>query len=229
MAITEKKVMDTLAFAAKMTGIDLTDTDKQFYLAKLKGRLSGEEVVNALDDMIEKGKKPTLSAILAYEKGGYDDADTAYSKAIASLIDESKTCLMNDAMMKAWSIAQPLYSEGMNYDASRAFKRAYDEAVREQKEIGNQRPKWFLSMGTDKTQREEFIRQAVFNGQIALDYAKTQLQHLTLEEIKNPNAIPQQASILRLEDNLKQQNYMSEADIESGKKCLNDLKKLLMN
>jgi len=136
---------------------------------------------------------------------------------------------MNDAMMKAWSIAQPLYSEGMNYDASRAFKRAYDEAVREQKEIGNQRPKWFLSMGTDKTQREEFIRQAVFNGQIALDYAKTQLQHLTLEEIKNPNAIPQQASILRLEDNLKQQNYMSEADIESGKKCLNDLKKLLMN
>jgi len=54
MAITEKKVMDTLAFAAKMTGIDLTDTDKQFYLAKLKGRLSGEEVVNALDDMIEK-------------------------------------------------------------------------------------------------------------------------------------------------------------------------------
>lgn len=227
MAVTEKQVIDTLDFAAKMTGISLTDTDKKFYISKLKGRLTGEEVVNALDDMIEKDKKPTLSAILSYEKGGFDDAETAYAKAIASITDESQTCLMNDAIMKAWSIAKPLYSEGLNYDSSRAFKSAYDEAVRDQKSLGHQKPKWFLSMGTDKSQREDFIRQATSDGLIEIEYAKAQLPHLTIEEIENPNALPPAPSVLRLEENFSKQEDLSDEELKAGKECLDNLKKLI--
>lgn len=224
---SQKEVAKALTFSCKMTGLELDEDEKSYYLHKLKGRMSGSEIITALDDLVEKDRKPTLSAILAYEKGGFDDSETAYAKAIASITDESKTCLMNDAIMKAWSIAQPLYSEGMNYDASRAFKSAYEEAVREQKELGYRKPKWFLSMGTDKTQREEFIRQSTSDGLISIEYAKSQLPHMTSEELNNPNCLPNSSPVLRLEQNLDSQEGMSKEDIEEGKEAIFKLKMLL--
>lgn len=226
--ISAKDVVQALTFTCKMTGFDLDDDERKYFLSKLKGRMSGKEIVVALDDLVEKNRKPTLAAILAYEKGGFDDADTAYAKAIASITDESITCLMNDAIMQAWSFAQPLYQEGMNYDASRAFKTAYESAVMDMKSAGLSKPKWFLSMGTDKTQREDFIRQATADGLITLDYAKVQLPHLTDEELENPLALPQKPTIMRLTENLESQSAeMSEEDMQKGRACIQDLQKLL--
>lgn len=228
MNVTQGDVRKALLFTAKMTGLSLDDDEVAYYLQKLKGRMNGEEIVMALDDLAEKNRKPTLSAVFGYEKGGFDDAETAYAKAIASITDEGKTCLMNDAIMQAWSFAQPLYEEGMNYDASRAFKTAYEEAVRNQKSAGNQKPKWFLSMGTDKTQREEFIRQAAADGLIEVDYAKAQLPHLTTEEISDPQALPSAPSILRLSQSLEQSSCeLSDEDVKAGKEGLASLRQLM--
>ena len=228
MNITQGDVKKTLLFTAKMTGLNLDSDEVAYFLGKLRGRMTGTEIVAALDDLSEKGRKPTLAAILSYEKGGFDDAEIAYAKAIGSITDESQTCLMNDVIMQAWGVAQPLYAEGMSYDASKAFKAAYETAVMDAKSNGIRKPKWFLSMGTDKTQREDFIRQAAADGMIGLEYAKAQLPHLTTEEVQNPLAIAKAPSILQLTENLeKQTNELSEENIEIGKKTIADLRKLM--
>lgn len=225
--VSEKMVNDTLDFACKMTGMALDKTEKGFILRKLKGRMTGQEVVNALDDLIEKNRKPTIAAILSYEKGGFDDAETAYAKAIAQVSDETQTCLMNDAIMSAWGIAQPLYQENMKFDASRAFKSAYEQAVIDAKAAGIRKPKWFLSIGTDKTQREEFIRHAVADGLIRLDYAKTHLPHLTSEELRNPRKAIQAPSVLKLENQLNNDEKLTEEEKAAGREAINGLKKLI--
>lgn len=225
--VTEKQVINMLDFAANMTGITLSDNDKSYLSSKLKGRMKGVEVLNALDDMIEKGVKPTLSNILSYERGGYDAPEIAYAKAIASMTDETNTCLMNDCIAQAWSVAQPLYAENMKFEANRAFIATYNEMVLKQKQT-MPKPRWWLSLGSDKQQREDFIREAVQGGLISIESAKSTLPYLTDEEIAKPGLVdisPKKA-LLELK-NSSESKELTHEEKELAKKALDGIKKIL--
>ena len=225
--ITAKDVIQALTLACKMTGFDLDDSEKQFYLKKLKGRMSGEQTICALDDMIEKGIKPTLANILSYERGGYDAPEIAYAKAIANMTDETKTCLMNNCIAQAWSVAQPLYSEGMKFEANRAFIATYNDMVLKHKQ-SMPKPNWWLSLGTDKQQRDDFVRESVQAGLISLESAKATLPHLTDSEITQPGLVdlsPKKA-LIAIEDNSKSEQ-LTEEEREVAKKALAGIKNLI--
>lgn len=224
--VSAKDVIQALSFACKMTGLDLDESDKKYYLSKLKGRMSGSQVVAALEDMIEKGKKPTLANMLAYEIGGFDDTETAYAKAIASMTDESKTCLLNDCISKAWSVAKPLYSEGMKFDASKAFKSMYEQEVLACKQNGIQKPKWFLSYGTDKVQREEFIQECAGNGLLSIGHAMAALPHLSQEEIVSGKKHDESEAIKRI-GQASESDDLTDEDRAAAKQAMAGLKALV--
>lgn len=224
--ITARDVIQALTLTCKMTGFDLDDSEKQFYLKKLKGRISGEQTICALDDLMEKGKKPTLANILAYEVGGYDQPEIAYAKAVASLTDESQSCLMNDCIAKAWQMARPLYEEGMKFEANKAFVATYNESVLQSKQV-NPKPVWWLSLGTDKEQRVDLIRESVSQGLISQRQAQVYLPHLSVEEIGNPAlTLENKNPVLLLESSLEEAP-LSEEDKRISKAELEKLKNLL--
>jgi hypothetical protein len=223
---TVTEVKQALEFACKMTGLSLDETEQAYFLKKLKGRIDGDHLVHALDDLVEKGIKPTLQEILKYERGGFDDSETAYAKAVAVLTDETQTCLLNDCIAKAWAIASPLYEQGMNYDASKAFKSAYEASVSDMKLKGIKQPKWFLSIGTDKQQKEQFIREQVSIGMISFDIAKSELPHLTSDEIADPTIMIENKGMKGLLENLSNAD-IEEEDKENAKKEIIKLRESL--
>jgi hypothetical protein len=225
---TLTEVKQALEFACKMTGLNLDETEQAYYLRKLKGRIDGGQLIAALDQLIENGTKPTLKEILKFEKGAFDDAETAFAKAVANLTDESQTCLMNEAIAKAWSVAAPLHEQGMNYDAGRAFKSAYEAAVSEMKLNRIRKPKWFLSIGTDKQQREQFIREQVSNGLLAFDEAVVHLPHLTKEEITDPSLMIENKGMAGLIENLNKAE-MTESEKMAAKEEIKKLRKIVHN
>jgi hypothetical protein len=183
--VTVSHVMDALKFTARMANFNLTDSDIDYMLRKLKGRMSGDEIISALDQINESGGKPTLAAILAYESGGFDSSEIAYAKAIDCFTNESRTAVLNQQITDAWHVAGGLYQEGLSYDASRAFKIAYDEAVRKAKEAGIKKPKPLMMVGTDKVEAEKVTKEAISTGLLPQSSAEIYLPHLTNEEIKN--------------------------------------------
>ena len=214
-----------LLLSARITNYEIADEEMAYMLSKLKGRMSGEQIIVALDDLTEKGKKPTLAAILEYEKGGYDSPEIAYSKAVAVLTDETQTCLMNDCIAMAWEVARPLYEEGMKYDASKAFEATYKQKVIDAKAMGESKPRWWLSMGTDKSQREEFIRESVAQGLISADAGKMHLPHLSDEEVSTPGSLLPPTNILRLEKSVEK--IENKASKEEARQAITGLKNLL--
>lgn len=223
---TLTEVRQSIEFACKMTGLTLSESEQAYYLKKLKGRIDGNQLITALDELIEKGVKPTLKEILKYERGGFDDAETAYAKAVAVLTDESQTCLMNDCIAKAWAVSSPLYEQGMNYDASRAFKSVYEANVSDMKSNGIKKPKWYLSIGTDKRQKEQFIREQVAIGLVGINQATIQLPHLTAEEISNPSMMIENKGMVALIENLNDSD-IPELDKTEVKQEIRNLRKSL--
>jgi len=215
-----------LEVVADMTGYKLTPESTEITLDSIKGRLTGKEALSALGMLLESGKKPTIANLLAFEKGGFDDVETAYAKAVANLTDETATTLTNDCILRAWSIAAPLYDQGMHFDASRAFKSAYEQAVQSERENGVVKPKWQLSPGTDKQQREDFIRDSAANGMIPIEYARQQLPHLTIDEITNPTLAIENKGFTPLIENLADEK-LTDDERKANKEAMKGVLQLL--
>jgi len=96
-------------------------------------------------------------------------ADEAWAKCPTS---EAETAAMNDEMAKAHSDATGNTSDPV---AQRmAFRSIYERLVREARSAGKT-PRWWMSHGTDKGQRERALRDAQLQGLLSSEAAKAML------------------------------------------------------
>lgn len=79
--------------------------------------------------------------------------------------DEATSAVMTEEMAEAMGIAQPLLDEGDQVAARMAFKAAYERITDANKRAGV-KPKWFPSLGHDKSGREAVLQQAVRLGRL---------------------------------------------------------------
>jgi hypothetical protein len=117
---------------------------------------------------------PTISHVVAALSGsdnGFPGADEAWGIAAKSL-DEYATVIVCDEIMQARDAAMPVVELGDEVGARMAFREAYERAVRSARMQGRERPRWWVSNGTDKQLREQAIRQAVDLGRLTRDALK---------------------------------------------------------
>jgi len=88
--------------------------------------------------------------------------------------DEATSAVITDEMAEAMQVSQELLNEGDNVGARMAFKEAYNRITAANKFNGIA-PRWFASLGHDKTGRDVAIKQAVEKGRISQDYATSLL------------------------------------------------------
>lgn len=112
---------------------------------------------------------------------GRPSAEEAWAMAVKSL-DEDLTIALTQETQDAWtSGAAELLDMGDKFNASRAFIEKYNQLVtsaRDQKKPIS----WFVSLGYNKDQREEAIRQAYKDKKITQEYARVLLPYHTVVE-----------------------------------------------
>lgn len=89
-------------------------------------------------------------------------ADEAWSLAIMAS-DESNTVVWTQEMAQAWSLARIVYEDGDHIGARRTFIERYESLVN-QSILFNKPVEIFVSIGFDKSKREDAINKAIFSG-----------------------------------------------------------------
>jgi hypothetical protein len=125
------------------------------------------DVANAFAEYLRSNKfAPTPADIVAMvdklKPDGRPGADEAWSMIPR---DEYASAVLNEEMMAALGIAQPLLNEGDQVAARMAFKEAYTRLVDSSKRAGTP-VRWFPSLGDDKNGRESVLIEAVRLGRL---------------------------------------------------------------
>lgn len=123
---------------------------------------------------------PTPAEILGYipsaQFSGHIGADEAWTLALKAM-DENATVILNEEILKAREMAMDIYYSGDKVGARMAFKGAYQNAI-----LGNEKPKWFVSLGHDKNSREGEIAKAYDAGLISYEQVVKYLPSTTIQD-----------------------------------------------
>lgn len=108
--------------------------------------------------------------------GQFPGAEEAWAKFPR---DESQSACICNEMAIAWGVAcaQDEISGRMT------FKEIYNREVAKSQASG-QPPKWFVSMGSDREQRQQVTLDAVATGQLSAQQAHVYLPHIPASEIE---------------------------------------------
>lgn len=147
-----------------------------------------ETVAAGLDSHVKDGQRgrfpPTPSDVIAQIDGrnaddGRPGADEAWAIAVRAR-DESATLVWTEEIAQAWGVARSVMDLGDEVGARVAFRGAYERLLVEARRAGVA-PRWTASLGTDATQRDVTVREAVAVGR---------LEHSALPALEGPKRDP---------------------------------------
>ncbi|HHH31520.1 MAG TPA: hypothetical protein ENK57_24670 [Polyangiaceae bacterium] len=138
-----------------------------------------EQVSHALTAHLrnpERGQYPpkpadVIAAISAED--GHLPAEEAWAIAVMAE-DEDETLVWTDEIAQAWGVARPILAVGDRIGARQAFVSAYQRLVAEARAAGRA-PRWTISPGRNVERRRAVVEQAVAEGRISAERAKTLL------------------------------------------------------
>lgn len=169
-----EKLLTDLSGTAELMGKNLSPVALAMLASDLKNH-SYEIISQALQNVRNSQKPFTLGLIISeielLKPNGRIGAEEAWA---IYPHDEATSAVITDEMAEAMQVAQELLNEGDSIGARMAFKEAYNRIISTNKSNGIQ-PKWFASLGHDKTGRDMAIKQAVEKGRISQDYATSLL------------------------------------------------------
>lgn len=146
---------DLSAGAAKVMVADLAEYPEEAVLKALKrcrrevrGRLVLSDIISRIDD----------------GRPGVEEAWGMYPK------DEVSSAVVTDEMHLAMRHAWPLLQGGDKVAARMAFKESYERIVAERREAGIA-PKWEVTLGDNRADRERALVEAVEKRQITAEHA----------------------------------------------------------
>lgn len=139
---------------ASLQNYDIANVSAAFSEYAMRGKFAPKpaDILGILDRLLPDGRP------------GADEAWAMIPK------DEQSSAVMTEEMAEALGIAQPLLNDGDKIAARMAFKEAYARIVGANKTAGI-KPKWFPSLGADKTGRDLVIAEAVRLGRLDVNHA----------------------------------------------------------
>lgn len=139
---------------ASLQNYDLANVSAAFSEYAMRGKYAPKpaDILGILDRLLPDGRP------------GADEAWAMIPK------DEQSSVVMTEEMAEALGIARPLLDDGDKVAARMAFKEAYARIVGANKTAGI-KPKWFPSLGSDKTGRDLVIAEAVRLGRLSVSHA----------------------------------------------------------
>lgn len=161
-----KEIIEAITVTAELTQTQLTGPAIATMALDLTAEFSEQEIFAALTRCRrELPGRLTLSAIIdrAQSADGRPSANEAWGIALAGF-DESATVVLNEEIAEAMGAARPIISMGDEVGARMAFRDAYERIVRQSRQNGIQKPKWFPSLGHDVSGRAPVIETAVQRG-----------------------------------------------------------------
>lgn len=159
------KLLQNLAATAEIMGAELSP---QALAIMAKDLMQYEQniIFQALSNLRKSKERFSLGSLIAEidllnpnRRIGADEAWSLYPH------DEYATAAITNEIAEAMQAAQPLLNEGDKIGARMAFKDAYNRIVQKNKSE-NLEPKWFISLGTDKSMRETAIKNAIALGRV---------------------------------------------------------------
>lgn len=136
-----------------------------------------QNVLTALSRCRKELRKLTLADILDRLPGGHLGVEEAWSKVSQCMNNEQISIVWTDEMRQAYGAAAPLADDKVA--ARMAFKEVYTKLVNESR-TSAKLPSWSVSLGFDKSLRQEAIEEAVRLNQISQSQASKLLPPLTL-------------------------------------------------
>lgn len=166
-----QKLLENLAATAELMGQQISPPALAV-MAKDLSVYPQNVVIEALGLLRRESKfKMTLAAVIEkvelLQPDGRPGADEAWAMIPK---DEQSSVVMTEEMAEALGIARPLLDEGDKIAARMAFKEAYARIVGANKTAGI-KPKWFPSLGSDKTGRDVVLAEAVRLGRLGASHA----------------------------------------------------------
>ena len=167
----------TLIEAVKATyaviGQDVTDLQLACTVEDLSG-YPESSVMHALSRCRKELRKLTLADILDRLPGGHPGPEEAWSTISRAMSNEALSLVWSDEMREAYGVANNIGDDPVA--ARMAFKETYQRLVSQARADGRQ-PKWSVSQGTDKADRERAILEGVKQGRLSAPYAQRLLPH----------------------------------------------------
>jgi hypothetical protein len=161
-----ESVIKAIGVTAELTQTQLSGAALAVMAEDLMAQFGEKEILAALTRCRrELTGRLTLAAIIErlQSADSRPGANEAWGIAIAGF-DEAETVVTNDEIMAAMSAARPVMDSGDEIGARMAFRDAYERIVRESREQGKGKPRWFPSLGHDPSRREAALRKALDQG-----------------------------------------------------------------
>ena len=161
----------TLTEAVKATYAVIGQETTDIQLAMTVEELScypAPNVLTALSRCRKELRKLTLADILDRLPGGHPGPEEAWSKISQCMNNEQISIVWTHEMREAYGSAASLADDKVA--ARMAFKETYTRLVNEARAKGTQL-KWSVSLGHDKSLRQEAIEEAVRKNQITAGQA----------------------------------------------------------
>lgn len=157
---------------------------------KLLEPYSIEQVKAALAQHMCESKFPPVPADVVQrmpqQSDGRPDAEEAWAISRGA-VDEDETVVWTQECAAAFAKVEHLLLARDDVAARMAFKSAYTRLV-EQARAQKIVPHWYSSNGRDAARREYVIAQAVRDGRLTLEHAKT-IVPAVLEDLREENAM----------------------------------------
>jgi hypothetical protein len=177
--MAKSDVIKAIAVTAEMVGKTFSGAAAAMMADKLS-KYPESAVLKALDRCCDELKgNLTMNDVVSRIDDGRPGVEVAWSMMPRS---EDVSVVMTEEMAAAWGVAYPLLKDGDPIAARMAFKEAYPKFVADAKAAGKP-PKWFASLGDDKSGRESVLVAAMEKGLLSPAHVKAILPY---HEITQP-------------------------------------------
>ena len=167
------KLHEALAGTYAVIGQPLTDAQLAILTEDLEA-YPLPDVMAALTRCRKELRKVTLVDILDRLPQSHPGPEEAWSIVSSGMRDESSTIVWTEEMRHAFGIAHAIADDPVA--ARMAFKEQYAILRSEARAVG-EKPKWSVSLGSDRAGRELAITEGVKQGRLTVEYAQKLLPH----------------------------------------------------
>lgn len=168
------KLLEVLAVMAEVTGTEWSKPTIQVIERELLAYQEADVITAVKRCMSELTRKVTLADILDRIPSQHPGVEQAWAMISKVLKNEQVSLCWTEEMREAYGVAAPLASDAVA--ARMAFKESYSRLISEAR-VKRRLPDWSVSLGYDKTLRDECVREAAQKNLISQAYTAKLLAH----------------------------------------------------
>jgi len=180
----QDEVIAAIAVAAELTQTTMSAVAMAVLARDLIRFYPVSRILAALDRCRRELKYPMRQSDVEqfiHTDDGRPGPDEAWG-IVTAAFDEAVTVVTNGEIQEAMATAKPVMDGGDKIGARRTFIETYSRIIKHARDNRFQPPKWFVSLGDDKSGRAEPVRKAVEQGLLSREQAAVYLPSPVIDE-----------------------------------------------